>query len=157
MLIVVWGGSTMEVPCQCLSSFLAKHPSVVLSILSSAPLNFTEQGDGGGGGRWGAVVGEEEEGQGEEAGGWRRRGSKDAVTRERRRRRRRGTRAASVKGHGVLQLDEQALRGTNKIVTAAPPVWQPPHLTLYFVKWTISYNWTAIFTSLKLPFRLSLT
>lgn len=37
----VGGGSTMEVPCQCLSSLLTKHPAVVLSILSSAPFAFT--------------------------------------------------------------------------------------------------------------------
>lgn len=36
----------MEVPCQCLSSFPAKHPAVVLSILSSAPIAFTEQRTG---------------------------------------------------------------------------------------------------------------
>lgn len=33
----------MEVPCQCLSSLLIKHPAVVLSIPSSVPLHFTEQ------------------------------------------------------------------------------------------------------------------
>lgn len=144
----------MEVPCQCLSSFLAKHPSVVLSILSSAPLSYTEQG---------MEVEEDDDGEQSEmkrsrAGRRSRWTDKEGTPRCcRNKEEGRGGRAASVKGHGVLQLDEQALRGTNKIVTAAPPVWQLPHLTLYFVKWTISYNWTAIFTSLKLPFRLSLT
>lgn len=33
----------MEVPCQCLSSLPTKHPTIVLSILSSAPTAFTEQ------------------------------------------------------------------------------------------------------------------
>lgn len=37
-----WGG-TMEVPCQCLCSLSTKHPAVVLSILSSAPIASTEQ------------------------------------------------------------------------------------------------------------------
>lgn len=31
--------------------------------------------------------------------------------------------SASVKEHIVLQLDKQALRGTNKIVTADPSLW----------------------------------
>lgn len=61
----------MEVPCQCLSSLLAKHPPVVLSILSSAPLSFTEQ-------RMEVEEDDEEEEQGEEAGGQRRE-CKDAV------------------------------------------------------------------------------
>jgi len=33
----------MEVPCQGLSSLPTKHPAIVLSILSSAPIGFTEQ------------------------------------------------------------------------------------------------------------------
>lgn len=106
----------MEVPCQCLSSFPAKHPAVVLSILSSAPIAFTEQ-------RTGRDDGEqvkrkrksrkEKQVDGEEIQSKQGRG----------RRRRRGTGAASVKGHSVLQLDEHALRGTNKIVTAGPSLW----------------------------------
>lgn len=52
----------------------------------------------------------------------------------------------------VLQLDVQALRGSNKKVTTGPPLWKPPHLTQYFVQCTISCNGTAVFTSFELPF-----
>lgn len=58
-----------------------------------------------------------------------------------------GKGAATVKGHSVLQLDVQALRGYNKKVTTGRPLWKPPHLTQYFVKCTVSCNWTAFFTS----------
>lgn len=128
----------MELPCQCLSSLPTKHPSAVLSILSSAPLSFREQrievekdDEEEQGGRSRCM--ELKKQQGEE-GGWGRGGS------------------AYVKGHSVLQLDKQALRGTNKIITANPPLWWPPHLTLYFVKWTIRCKRTTIFTSLMSPF-----
>ena len=59
---------------------------------------------------------DEEDEEGEEAGGWRRGEYKDAVDTT-------GGGAASVKGHCVLQHDEQALRGTNKIVIADLPLW----------------------------------
>lgn len=57
----------------------------------------------------------------EEAGGWRLGECRGAV--ETTREEERGVGAASVKGHSVLQLNEQALRGTNKIVTTDPPLW----------------------------------
>lgn len=107
----------MEVPCQCLSSLPTKHPAVVLSILSSAPVGFTEQ-------RMEVEKDDEEQREREEESRQETQVDGDAVETTRgRKRRRRGTGTASVKGHGVLQLDEQALRGTNKIVTAGPPLW----------------------------------
>lgn len=111
----------MELPCQCLSSPPSMHPSVVLSILSSAPLRFTEQ-------RIEVEQDDEEEEQGEKAGGWRGGECKEEMKKQQGR-----GGASPVKGHCVLQLDEQALRGTNKILTAGPSLWLPPHLTLYFV------------------------
>lgn len=104
----------MEVPCQCLSSLPTKHPAIVLSILSSAPIAFTEQ-------RMEVEKYDEELGEKKRRSRWMELRSRDALEATRGRRRRTG--AASVKGHCVLQLDEQALRGTNKIVIAGPPLW----------------------------------
>lgn len=44
-IVAGWGGrqSTMDVPCQCLPSFPTEHPATVPSILSSAPIGFTER------------------------------------------------------------------------------------------------------------------
>lgn len=103
----------MEVPCQCLSSLPTKHPAVVHSILSSAPIAFTEQ-------RMEVERADEEQGERKRNSRWM---GMRRYSRDNKEKRRRATGAASVKGHHVLQLDVQALRVTNKIVTAGPPLW----------------------------------
>ncbi len=59
----------MEVPCQCLSSLPTKRPTIVLSILSSAPIAFGEQGMKVE--RDDDEAGQRKREQGGQAGGWR--------------------------------------------------------------------------------------